>query len=256
MLQNTLKVAALAAVSLLATATPAFAWNATWLGHAGFLLEAKDGTRVLIDPWLEGPTFPKGYQLPDRIDAILVTHGHFDHSGSASELSRRFKAPIVSNFELASQLKHAQGPDPLGGNIGGSIKVRGITVTMVPAVHSSSLGGQNEPPHYAGNPMGFVLQAAGEPTLLHAGDTGLTHEFHAVKDAFKPAIALLPIGGHFTMDPVQAAIAARYLGVKHVVPMHFGTFPLLTGTPARLNQALAKSNVRVHTLTPGKAQKL
>lgn len=188
--------------------------------------------------------------------AILVTHGHFDHAGSASELSRRFKAPIVSNFELASQLKHAQGPDPLGGNIGGTVKVKGISITMVPAVHSSSLGGQNEPPHYAGNPMGFVLQAAGEPTLIHAGDTGLTHEFHAVKDAFKPQIALLPIGGHFTMDAAQAAIAARYLGVKQVVPMHYGTFPLLTGTPAKLNQALGKSWVRVTTLTPGKPQKL
>ena len=251
-----LSVAATAMAVLAASATPALAWKATWLGHAGFVLEAKDGTTVLVDPWLENPKFPKGYELPKRVDAILVTHGHFDHASSATELSRRYKAPIVGAFELTSQLQPKGGPEGLGGNIGGTITVKGVSITMVPAVHSSSIAHENEPPAYAGSPLGFVLTAKGERPLLHAGDTGLTQEFAAVREAFKPAIALLPIGGHFTMDARQAAMAARSLGVKTVVPMHFGTFPVLKGTPAQLRQALGKGQAQVRELTPGKTETL
>jgi L-ascorbate metabolism protein UlaG (beta-lactamase superfamily) len=108
------------------------------------------------------------------------------------------------------------------------------------------------PPGYAGNPVGFVLRSSGEKPLLHAGDTGLTQEFKMVGETLKPAIALLPIGGHFTMDPGQAAVAARWLGAKQIVPMHFGTFPLLAGTPAQLQAALKGSGIAVTPLTPGK----
>lgn len=243
--------ALLAAGTLLMTATPAHAWQVTWLGHAGFLVEARDGTRVLIDPWLGGPTYPKGYQLPEKIDAILVSHGHFDHASSATELSKRFKAPVVGVFELASLLKPEGGPEPIGGNIGGTFQIKGIKASLIPAVHSSSTAGENGKPQYAGCPGGFILEAEGEPTLLHAGDTGLTKDYEAVGKTFKPKVAMLPIGGHFTMDPKQAAVAASYLGVKDVIPMHYGTFGLLKGTPAALREA--GPGLRVHALKIGEA---
>lgn len=249
-------LAALTIAGVCAYAAPAHAWQVTWLGHAGFLIEAKDGTRILVDPWLQNPKFPKGYQWPDRVDAILVTHGHFDHAGSAGDLSTRFKAPVVGCFELVNQVQPKGGTPGIGGNVGGTVEIKGVRVSMINAVHSSSLGGQEQAPTYAGAPVGFVLQASGEPTLVHAGDTGLTRDFEVVRDVYKPQVALLPIGGHFTMDPPQAAIAARYLGVKQVVPMHFGTFPALKGTPAELNEALGKSDIRVRELTPGQKTSL
>lgn len=235
---------------------PAMAWQVTWLGHAGFVVEATNGTRLLIDPWTKNPKFPAGYTLPAKIDGILVTHGHFDHSGSASELSAAHKAPIVGAFELTSALAPKGGPEGIGGNVGGSVTLKGVTVTMIPAVHSSSTTDAEGHTVYTGSPMGFVLQAAGEKPLLHAGDTGLTEDFKMVAETLKPAVALLPIGGHFTMDPPLAAKAAKWLGVKQVVPMHFGTFPMLAGTPAQLRQALKGSGIAVTELTPGKTATL
>jgi L-ascorbate metabolism protein UlaG (beta-lactamase superfamily) len=229
------------------------AWQVTWLGHSGFLIETKNGTRLLIDPWLASPTYPAGFQLPEPIDGILITHGHFDHAGSATELSSRYQAPIVGVFELASHFAPQDGPEGIGGNTGGTITIKGVQVTMVPAIHSSSIDQEGGAPVYTGNPVGFVLQMPGEKSLMHAGDTSLTQEFKMIGETLQPAVALLPIGGLFTMDPAQAATAAKWLGVDQVVPMHFGTFPALAGTPAQLRTALKGSNVTVTELTPGQS---
>lgn len=248
-------ILALTAATAALYALPAQAWQVTWLGHSGFVVEAKNGTRLLIDPWLANPKFPKNYALPARVDAILITHGHFDHAGSATELSTRYHAPIVGCFELVNQLQ-PKGVPGIGGNVGGTLRVKGVDVSLIPAVHSSSLSGENGAVTYAGAPVGFVLRAKGEKTLLHAGDTGLTRDYEAVREVFHPQIAMLPIGGYYTMDPPQAAIAARYLGVGQVVPMHYGTFPLLTGTPAALRRAVSGMDVTVRELKPGIRQTL
>ena len=247
-----LPAAALAACAVVgATAAPADAWTLTWLGHAGWLVESNAGTHVVIDAWTGNPKFPKGFTLPPKIAAVLVTHGHFDHAGSAAELSATYKAPIVGCYELTSVLGPKDVP-AMGGNVGGSFKVKDITIHLTAAVHSSSHAGEHQGPTYTGAPLGFVLQAPGERTLYHAGDTGLTRDFETTRELYKPAIALLPIGGMFTMDPAQAAIATRWLGATDVVPMHYGTFPPLTGTPAALKAALGR-RARVHVATPGKA---
>lgn len=230
-------LAALIFGSVLAASAPALAWEATWLGHAGWVLKAKSGTTVLVDPWLEGPTYPKGFALPAKVDAILVSHGHFDHAGSAKALSARYKAPIVGAFELTSVLKPEGGPEGLGGNVGGTIAIKDLKISLVTAVHSSSTEHEGKP-LYAGAPVGFVLRAPDEKPLVHAGDTGLTRDFEVVRQLYRPEVALLPIGGHFTMDPEQAAIAAGWLGARTVVPMHYGTFGLLKGTPDALKRAV------------------
>jgi L-ascorbate metabolism protein UlaG (beta-lactamase superfamily) len=243
-------IAPLAMAIVCGLPAPAFAWNVTWLGHAGFVVESKNGTRIMIDPWLKNPKFPQHYTMPKSVDAILVSHGHFDHAGSATELSRQFKAPVVGCFELTSLLAPKEGPEGIGGNVGGTVTIKGVQVSFISAVHSSSFSTGTGAPAYGGSPLGFVLQSAGEPTLMHAGDTGLTRDFEMVRDLYHPAIAMLPIGGHYTMDPKQAALAARWLGVRHVIPMHYGTFPALKGTPRELKKALA-GHVEVNEMVPG-----
>ncbi|MEB3222776.1 MAG: metal-dependent hydrolase [Candidatus Sericytochromatia bacterium] len=243
------------AASVLLGAAPAQAWTLTWLGHAGWVVESRGGTRLLIDPWLANPRFPRGYALPARVDAVLVSHGHSDHAESAAELSERHKAPIVGCYELVAALAPEAGPAGIGANIGGAVKVGDVTVHLTAAAHSSAIVQEGATPHYTGAPVGFVLMAPGERPLYHAGDTGLTREMETIRELYQPGIALLPIGGHFTMDPVQAAIASRWLGVKDVVPMHHGTFPVLSGKPTALRAALSRA-VRMTDPVPGTAFKL
>ena len=229
------------------------ALSITWLGHSTFLLELQNGTRIVTDPWLGNPNCPPAYAKPEalgKIDLILASHGHSDHLGDAVAVARATDAPVVCGFEVGLYLteKGLQNVRDMG--IGGTQDVAGIAITMTSATHSSSIVDGNRIV-YLGAPAGYILRAPRTPTLYFAGDTGLFGDMKILAEIYRPEIAFLPIGDHYTMGPDTAAIAARWLGVRQVVPMHWGTFPLLTGRPEALKKQLADSNIDVLFLDPG-----
>jgi L-ascorbate metabolism protein UlaG (beta-lactamase superfamily) len=226
----------------------------TWLGHSAVLITTGKGTQILIDPFLEhNPKYPKGYKLPEKIDLLLLSHGHDDHISDAVSVAKKHKAQAVGIFELVSWLQTKGVEDIVGMNLGGTYKFRDVAVSLVDAKHSSSIQ-DGDDIIYAGVAAGFVLTIDGGPVLYHAGDTSLFSDMTLIKDLYSPEIGLLPIGDHYTMGPKAAALAAGYLGLKTVIPIHFGTIPQLTGTPEELETHLRKSGVEVLKLTPGTAQ--
>lgn len=225
----------------------------TWLGHATFLVKSAGGKTLVIDPWLSGnPKCPPEYYGLDGVDVILITHGHSDHMGSAIELARRTGATVISNHEIVTYLGTEGIGNGIGMNKGGTVAVDGITVTMVSADHSSSIA-TAAGTLYGGEPAGFVVTMESGLTLYHAGDTNVFGDMATIRDLYAPDIALLPIGGHYTMGPKEAAYAVKLLGVSTVVPMHYGTFPLLAGSPEALAALLAEEPVTVAALEPGQS---
>lgn len=237
-----------------------------WMGQAAFKITTPQGKVIVIDPFLvKNPKTPAKYKdlkALGNVDMILVTHGHFDHIADAPELAKITGARLLLNADMGHTFDalgwvsmkqmvrfNKSGPiQPIGG---------GITVTMVHAEHSSEVvhvdpESKKKMVLPGGEPAGYIIKLENGFTIYHAGDTGVFSDMKFIGDYYKPDLALLPIGGHFTMDPTHAAYATRtMLKPKHVVPMHYGTFPPLKGTPEEFKKALGKTRTKVHAMQPG-----
>jgi len=224
----------------------------TWLGHATFKITTPGGKVVLIDPWVAGnPACPEALKKLDRIDVMLITHGHPDHCADAVALAREHRPQIVAIYETCLWLESKGLKTTRPMSKGGTQKVGELEVTMVHAIHSSGIedGGAVI---YAGEPCGYVIRLPGGFAVYHAGDTGVFGDMKLIGELYKPDLACLPIGDLFTMGPREAALAVRLLDVRHVVPMHYGTFPVLTGTPEALRELTQDIvGLEIHSLRPG-----
>jgi L-ascorbate metabolism protein UlaG (beta-lactamase superfamily) len=220
----------------------------TWLGHASFRLDTPGDKRIYVDPFLSGnPKCPDSEQEPERIDVIALTHGHGDHVGDTVELSKKFEPEIVAMIELKSWLGRQGAPvgEMPGFNKGGTIEAGGVRFTLVNAFHSSA----SESDDYLGEAAGLVLTFDNGTSIYFAGDTCVFGDMQLIGRIYSPDVAVLPIGGWFTMDPREAAVALELLGVKRCIPCHYGTFPILAGTPDQLREQAP--GVEVIELEPG-----
>jgi L-ascorbate metabolism protein UlaG (beta-lactamase superfamily) len=223
----------------------------TWLGHSTFFFRSPGGKRILVEPWVgSNPSCPSESKKIDALDLILITHGHSDHAGDAAALARATGAHVIANYEICLWLeaKGIQNTAPMGH--GGTQVVGGLAITMVNAVHGSSAL-EDGRLVYLGQPCGYVIKFEDGLAIYFAGDTDVFGDMRLIAEMHRPSIAFLPVGDRFTMGPAGAAKAAELLGVRQVVPMHYGTFPFLTGEPAQLRELLAPRGVEVVELRPG-----
>jgi L-ascorbate metabolism protein UlaG (beta-lactamase superfamily) len=225
----------------------------TWLGHATVHISTAKGTSILIDPFIEhNPKYPKGHKLPEKIDLILATHGHGDHVADLASVAEKHGSTVVGMVELMGWAQSKGVKNTVGMNLGGSWKHEDVTISLVEAKHSGGADGGSQVV-YAGEATGFVITVEGGPVLYHAGDTCAFLDMQLIRDLYHPELAMLPIGDHYTMGPKGAALAAKYLGAAYVLPIHYGTFPVLTGTPEELAALLNGSGIEVNAIAPGES---
>lgn len=222
----------------------------TWLGHSSFEFQLASGETFLLDPWLENPKAPAGYR-PKRLDGILLSHGHFDHIASVQALASEFSCPVLGIYDLTTWLESKGVANTIGMNKGGTAKLGPISVTLTYASHSSSFVDEGKfiP---LGEACGIVVGLPDGRSMYFAGDTDVFGDMRLIADLYKPEIAFLPIGDFYTMGPKQAAHACRLMRPKKVIPMHYGTFPALAGSPEELASLIEDlKDVEVLKLDPG-----
>jgi L-ascorbate metabolism protein UlaG (beta-lactamase superfamily) len=219
----------------------------TWLGHAAFRVDTPGGKRVYVDPWLSNPKCPDNEQEPERVDLIALTHGHGDHVGETVGLAQRFGCPVVAQVELRAWLagKGLEEDVTSAFNKGGAVEKAGVRITMTDAKHSSACPDGT----YAGEAAGLVVEMDNGTKLYFAGDTCVFSDMQLIGRLYDPDVAILPIGGHYTMDPKEAAVALELLGTKRCIPCHYGTFELLAGTPEQLREL--SPDIEIITPEPG-----
>jgi L-ascorbate metabolism protein UlaG (beta-lactamase superfamily) len=226
----------------------------TWQGHATFRITTPSGKVIVVDPWVQtNPACPDALKKFDRIDTMLITHGHFDHIADAVTLAKEFKPLVVGIFETCAWLESKGVTQTSAMNKGGTQKVGEIDVTMVNAIHSCGIQ-DGDQIIYGGEACGYIIRLPGGLTVYHAGDTAVFGDMKLIAELYAPELALLPIGDHFTMGPREAALAIRLLGIHYVVPMHFGTFPALTGRPEALRKLTEDvPGLQILDLKPGES---
>jgi L-ascorbate metabolism protein UlaG (beta-lactamase superfamily) len=226
----------------------------TYLGHSTFRFVTAGGEQILIDPFLtNNPQTPEELKQVGELDTMLITHGHFDHFEDAIPVARETGALAVANFEIFAYLQSQGIENAMPMQKGGTSQVGGVKVTATHAYHSSSIQTADGSVIYGGEPMGYIVEFESGFKLYHAGDTAIFGDMRLIGELYRPDLALLPIGNQVVMSPFEAAHAARLLGVGHVVPIHYGTFPFVPGTAEEFQEHVSaiSPNTTVHVMQPG-----
>jgi L-ascorbate metabolism protein UlaG (beta-lactamase superfamily) len=221
----------------------------TWLGHGSYRFESAEGKRVYVDPWLDNPKFPESEKQPERMDVVAITHGHNDHTDSILDIAKSHSPQIVAMVEIGDWYEGQGVPNVTAMNKGGTVELEGVKFTMTRAEHSSGYTQNDGTSVFLGEPAGYVIEFENGLKVYCAGDTDVFGDMQLIGRLHAPDVAILPIGDFYTMGPRGAAVALELLGARRCIPVHWGTFPALHGTPDQLREAA--SGVEVLSPEPG-----